>query len=211
MVLALGFLALAFTAGRFLTPHLFKLANRFRSEEILLPLSLGFAFLLAGLGSLAGLATIVGAYAAGLILEPASVKGLEKRELHTLADLVHPLVVTLSPVFFVLMGAKVDPAALIHPKALLLMSILAVLGVAGKFAAGYVAGNGLRASVVGWGMVPRGEVGLIFVAVGSTLRLGGQPLLEPVLQAGIVGAILLTTILGPIGLGMLLPKTTPEG
>jgi Kef-type K+ transport system membrane component KefB len=86
------------------------------------------------------------------------------------------------------------------------MFVLALLGVAGKFLAGYAAGPGLRASVVGWGMVPRGEVGLIFVAVGSNLTLQGQPLLEPVLQAGIVGAILLTTVAGPIGLGLFLPK-----
>ena len=204
LILALGFLAVALTVGRFLTPHIFRLANRFRSEQVLLPLGLGFAFLLAGLGSLAGLATIVGAYAAGLILEPANIKSLEERELHTLEDLLHPLVVSLSPIFFVLMGSKVDPMALISPKALLLMSVLAFLGVVGKFVAGYGGGKGMRASVIGWGMVPRGEVGLIFVAVGSTLTLGGRPLLEPAIQAGIVGAILLTTILGPIGLGLTL-------
>lgn len=207
LLLALGFLAVALTAGRFLTPHLFRIANRFQSEQILLPLGLGFAFLLAGLGSLAGLATIVGAYAAGLILEPATIRSLEKRELHTLAELIHPLVVSLSPIFFVLMGANVDPMALINPKALLLMFVLAILGVAGKFVAGYGGGQGMRASIIGWGMVPRGEVGLIFVAVGSALTLGGKPLLEPVIQAGIVGAILLTTIIGPIGLGLVLPKS----
>jgi hypothetical protein len=53
-------------------------------------------------------------------------------------------------------------------------------------------------------MVPRGEVGLIFVAAGSHLKLGGQPLLDPQVQAGIVGAILLTTMAGPIGLGRVL-------
>lgn len=58
------------------------------------------------------------------------------------------------------------------------------------------------------GMVPRGEVGLIFVAVGSTLMIGGRPLLAPEVQAGIVGAILLTTILGPIGLGRALKAPT---
>jgi Kef-type K+ transport system membrane component KefB len=202
--LALGFLALAFTLGRFVTPHLFHLADRFRSEQVLLPLGLGFAFLLAWLGSLAGMATILGAYAAGLILEPAHIKHLEDREFHQLQDLLHPLVVSLSPLFFVLMGAKIDPSALLAPKALLLALGFAVLGVIGKFAAGYGAGKSLRGAVVGWGMVPRGEVGLIFVAAGSHLKLGGQPLLDPQVQAGIVGAILLTTMAGPIGLGRVL-------
>ena len=204
--LALGFLTVAFTVGRLATPHLFHLADRFRSEQVLLPLGLGFAFLLAWLGSLAGMATIVGAYAAGLILEPAHIQNLEKRELHHLEELLRPLVVSLSPLFFVLMGAKVDPAALISPRTLLLALGFAFLGVIGKYVAGYGAGKGLRASVIGWGMVPRGEVGLIFVAAGSQLKLGGQPLLSPQVEAGIVGAILLTTILGPVGLGWSLKR-----
>jgi Kef-type K+ transport system membrane component KefB len=204
--LAVGFLALALTLGRFTTPLLFKLANRFRGEQILLPAGLGFAFLLAWLGNLAGLAPIVGAYAAGLILEPAHIHVLEERELHQLEDLVHPLVVTLSPLFFVLMGAKVNPSTLLEGRTILLAVMLTVLGTAGKYVAGYVAGKGLRAAVVGWGMVPRGEVGLIFVATGSTLVLAEEPLLAPHVKAGIVGALLLTTILGPMGLGWVLKR-----
>jgi Kef-type K+ transport system membrane component KefB len=202
--LALGFLAVSFTLGRYVTPHFFHLADRFRSEQVLLPLSLGFAFLLAWLGSLAGLATIVGAYAAGLILEPAHINHLEEKELHSLQELLRPLVVSLSPIFFVLMGASVDPTVLLAPETLGLAVVLAALGILGKFVAGYGAGKGLRASVIGWGMVPRGEVGLIFVAAGSHLQEGGQALLSPQVQAGILGAILLTTIAGPIGLGRVL-------
>lgn len=204
--LALGFLALALTAGRTLTPRLFALANRLRSESLLLPLGLAFAFLLAWLGNLAGLATIVGAYAAGLILEPAHLVDLEHRERHSLEELIHPLVAVLSPLFFLLMGAKVDPAALFTPATLGFAAVLAGLGLAGKWVAGYGAGNGLRSSVVGWGMVPRGEVGLIFVAAGAQLELGGQPLLSTSTQAGVVGALLLTTIIGPVGLGRALRK-----
>ncbi len=204
--LALGFLGLALTLGRYATPHLFALANRLRSEQVLLPLGLGFAFLLAWLGNLAGLATIVGAYAAGLILEPAHIRDLEARELHSLEELVHPLVVTLAPLFFLLMGAKVDPVALVQPRTLLLGAVLAILGVAGKYVAGYGAGGGLRASVLGWGMVPRGEVGLIFVATGAGLTLNGAPLLSAEIQAGVVAALLLTTLAGPVGLAWVLRR-----
>jgi Kef-type K+ transport system membrane component KefB len=204
LTLALGFLGVAFTLGRLATPHLFRLANRLRSKQVLLPLGLGFAFLLAWLGNLAGLASIVGAYAAGLILEPAHIEDLERRERHTLEELVHPLVTVLSPLFFVLMGAKVDPSALLKPATLGLAAVLAGLGVAGKFAAGYGGGRGVRAVVVGWGMVPRGEVGLIFVATGAQLQLNGAPLLSADVQAGVIGALLLTTIAGPVGLGWAL-------
>lgn len=204
--LAMGFLAAAFTLGRLATPRLFQVADRFRSEQVLLPFGLGFAFLLAWLGSRAGLATIVGAYAAGLILEPAHIRHLEERELHTLEALLRPLVVSLAPLFFVLMGARVDPAALFSPWTLLLAAGLAVLGILGKFAAGFGAGGGLRPALIGWGMVPRGEVGLIFVAAGAHLALGGQPLMNAQVQAGVVGAILLTTVAGPIGLGWTLRR-----
>ena len=206
MGLAVGFLVAAFSLGRTATPTLFRLATRFRSEQILLPLGLGFAFLLAGLGNLAGLAPIVGAYAAGLILEPAHIRVLEHRELHTLDSLLHPLVVTLSPLFFVLMGAKVDPGVLLEGRTLLLALVLGLVGTLGKFAAGHAARGGLRPAVVGWGMVPRGEVGLIFVTTGSALTLAGHPLLSSQVQAGIVGAIVLTTILGPMGLGWALKR-----
>jgi Kef-type K+ transport system membrane component KefB len=205
--LALGFLLVALTLGRWVTPRLFRLASRLRSEQLLLPLGLAFAFALAWLSNMAGLATIVGAYAAGLILEPAHVRLLEEREQHSLEELVHPLVATLAPLFFVLTGARVDPMALFTPSTLLFAALLAVLGLAGKYASGYVAGGGLRAAVIGWGMVPRGEVGLIFVAVGASLQVGGRPLLSPEVQAGIVGAILLTTILGPIGLSWVLGRS----
>lgn len=204
LALALGFLAVALTLGRLATPHLFSLASRFRGRQVLLPLGLGFAFLLAWLGNLAGLAPIVGAYAAGLILEPAHIEDLERRERRTLEELVHPLVSVLSPLFFVLMGARIDPSAFFRPATLGFAVVLAVLGVAGKLLAGYGGGRGVRAAVVGWGMVPRGEVGLIFVATGAQLQLNGVPLLSADVQAGVIGALLLTTIAGPVGLGWVL-------
>ncbi len=201
LALALAFLILALTLGRFATPHLFKLADRFRSEQLLLPLALGFAFLLAWLGNRAGLAAIVGAYAAGLILEPAHIENLEKRERHSLEELVHPLVMVLAPLFFVLVGARVDPGALLKPSTLLFGLVLAALGVLGKWIAGLASGKGYRWTTVGWGMVPRGEVGFIFVGVGDALVIHGRPLLNPEVSAAIVTALLLTTLIGPVGLG----------
>jgi len=124
--------------------------------------------------------------------------------------MIHPLVAVLAPLFFVLTGARVDPSVLITPSCLLLASALALLGLAGKFASGYVAGEGLRSAVVGWGMVPRGEVGLIFVAVGAELQMNGRPLLSPHVQASIVGAILLTTVIGPVGLSWVLGRPLPR-
>lgn len=201
LALATGFLSVALTLGRWLTPHFFSLASRFRGEQLLLPAAMGYAFLLAWIGNLAGLAPIVGAYAAGLILEPVHLEFLEARERHSLETLVHPLLTVLAPVFFVVMGARVDLAALGEWRTLGLALALTAFAILGKYLTGYVAGRGLRTSWIGWGMVPRGEVGLIFVATGATLSSGGAPLLTPHVQAAVVAAIMLTTIAGPIGLG----------
>ncbi len=204
MLLALGFLALALSLGRMMTSVLFRIASRLRGEQLLLPIALAFAFLLAYLGNQAGLAPIVGAYSAGLILEPAHIRLLEEREAHGLKDLLRPLVVILAPLFFIQMGSNVDPTALVSSSALRLMLVLTVLGILGKYLAGFSAGKGLRASVVGWGMVPRGEVGLIFVAVGATLTTPEGSLLPPEVRAGVIGALLLTTLAGPVGLSRVL-------
>ena len=107
------------------------------------------------------------------------------------------------------MGAKVDPAALFRPATLGFAAVLALLGVAGKYVAGYGGGQGISPAVVGWGMVPRGEVGLIFVAAGAQLQLNGAPLLTAEVQAGVIGALLLTTVAGPVGLGWALRRRKP--
>lgn len=211
MGLALAFLAIALTLGRVATPHLFRLASRLRSEQLLLPMGLAFAFLLAWVSGMAGLAPIIGAYAAGLILEPTSFELLEEREHHTLESLLHPLVSVLTPLFFVVIGSRVDVMALISPQSLILAFVLASLGTLGKYLAGYGGGGGMRASVIGWGMVPRGEVGLVFVAVGSQMVLNGSPLLAPEWKAALVGAILLTTLIGPVGLNAVLARSSQRG
>lgn len=202
--LAMLFLIAALTLGRMATPWVFKFIGRFRSEQLLLPLGLAFAFLLAWLSNLAGLAPIVGAYAAGLIMEPAHIERLEERESHTLEELLHPMVMVLAPIFFVIMGARVNIAALFSVNTLLFAFVLAALGTVAKLASGLGAGEGMRKAMVGWGMVPRGEVGLIFVAVGAQMQFGGAPLLTPEIQAGIIGALLLTTVVGPVGLAWTL-------
>lgn len=205
LLLAMLFLSGALTLGRWATPHLFRMANRFRVEEVLLPISLAFAFLMAWGGGHAGLAPIVGAYAAGLILEQTHIELLEEREARSLESLIHPLVTALAPLFFVVMGARIDPRSLLQVNILGLTLALTVLGALGKYAAGFVAGRGFNPHLIGWGMMPRGEVGLIFVAVGAQLKI-----LDARVQAAVVMAMLLTTVLGPIGLDQVLRRRTAQ-
>jgi Kef-type K+ transport system membrane component KefB len=204
------FIAFALVVGQWVSPRIFKLASRFRSEELLLPLALAFAFLLAYLGSFVGLAAIVGACAAGLVLEHSHVVLLQERETHSLEEMLHPFVMTLAPFFFVLTGARVEISALSQPSTLILIVVLAIAGIAGKYLCSYVAGRGLNSPIVGWGMVPRGEVGLIFVAVGRDIKINGESFLSSEIQAGMLGAILLATIVGPIGLGWAMDRAKSQ-
>lgn len=201
LALAVGFLGVALSLGRWATPHLFRMANRMRVEELLLPLTLAFGFLMAWVGGHAGLAPIVGAYAAGLILEPAHVMLLQEREAKSLEALVHPLVTALAPIFFVVMGARVDPRNLLDTSILALALALTLLGALGKYVAGFAAGRGFDPHLIGWGMMPRGEVGLIFVATGAQIGILTGPI-----QSAVVAAMMLTTVMGPIGLSLLLER-----
>jgi Kef-type K+ transport system membrane component KefB len=206
LLLALLFLALALTVGRWLSAKIFQFLSRLKSAEILSPLALAFAFTMAYLGNLVGLATIVGAYAAGLILEHSHVESLQKREGRSLEEMIQQVVIIFAPLFFVYTAATIDPSALLQSFTFILAGALTIVGIIGKYISGYAAGGGLSVPVVGWGMVPRGEVGLIFVAVGREIKIAGKPMLSDEVQAGVLGAILMTTILGPIGLSWVLGR-----
>lgn len=105
---AVGFLVGALVAGALIAPPLFRLAARLEGGGVLLALSLSFAFLMAWASAQVGLSPIVGAYAAGLILEPVHFADWAARgKEHQLGELVAPIVAMLSPVFFVLMGMQV--------------------------------------------------------------------------------------------------------
>ena len=109
---AVLFLVGSLLIGGWLSPHLFLLASRLRIKGLLLTLSLGFCFLLAYLAKVIDLEPIVGAFAAGLILEEVHYKDFLDRGEHGLEELLHPITIFLVPVFFVLIGAKVDLSAL---------------------------------------------------------------------------------------------------
>jgi Kef-type K+ transport system membrane component KefB len=195
---ALGFLGAALLLGTYLSRPLYRFASHLRVSGVLLALSLAFCFFLAFLASRVGLAPIVGAYAAGLILEDLHFRDFEARGERTLEDLVKPLVSVIVPVFFVLMGMNVDLAEFAQPGVLLLATALTVGGIAGKQACGLAAFSpGIDRLSIGIGMVPRGEVGLIFADVGRRLVLDGQPVIEAGVFSAVVIMVIVTTLVTP--------------
>jgi Kef-type K+ transport system membrane component KefB len=195
---AFGFLAGALILGTFLTPRLYTTGARLRGTGVLLGISLGFCFLLSWLSGLAGLAPIVGAFAAGLILEPVHFLKFGTRGIEELEEKLRPLSDFLAPVFFVLMGSKVDVRVLSSPDATLLALALTAAAVAGKQLCSLgVVDKGVNRWAVGFGMIPRGEVGLIFASIGAGLHFGGEPVIGPVTYSAVVLMVMATTLVTP--------------
>jgi Kef-type K+ transport system membrane component KefB len=199
IVKAVVFLLGTLLLGRGLVPRAFRVASRLPGRGVLLVLSLSLCFLLAFLAHLAGLAPIVGAFTAGLILEDTDVERLAMREERTLEELLHPVTALFLPVFFLLMGLKVDLRAFGDPSVLLFAAVLTLAAVIGKLACGAVVrGHGIDRWVVAFGMVPRGEVGLIFAGIGLTLAVGGHPVVSGAAYSGVVIMVMVTTLVTPL-------------
>ena len=195
---ASGFLAVSLFLGTLITPKIFSTAARLKGPGVLIGVSLAFCFLLAHLAGIAGLAPIVGAFAAGLILEPIHFRRFGERNIHYLEEGLRPLTEFLAPVFFVLMGARVDVALLASPEALWLALALTVAAVIGKQACSLgVLENGVNRWAVGLGMIPRGEVGLIFASIGSALVLKGERIISGTTYSAVVIMVIVTTLVTP--------------
>ena len=209
---AVAFVVGAIVIGMWAFRRVYRVAAVLRAPYVLGAVSVAACLFLAGTSAAAGLAAIVGAYAAGLLLDDVSVKpftddhetGVQKVE-----DFVAPIVAVFAPVFFVRTGMNVKLGGLDAP-ALLLGAALVVTGVAGKIAAGLgVRKAGLDRVAIGLGMIPRGEVGLIFADAGRRLVTGGQPLLDAQDYAAIVLMVLVTTMVTPPLLGWALRRAAP--
>lgn len=193
-VKAFGFVVAVLVVGRLVVPPLFELVSRIGREETLATMALAFAFVVAVLADAAGSALIVGAFAAGLVLAPT-------RHATTIEHGVVRLGVFFVPIFFVAVGAAVDVRTFGDPQVLLIGGALIAVGIVGKMAAGYAPFwfKG-RKSVIGVGMVPRGEVGLIFAQMGLTTG---------VLSSGLFSAltlmVMVTTFMAPPLLKLLFP------
>ncbi len=190
VTLSILFLGLVMWRGEFLARALFKKLSILDSESAGLFLPLIVCFALAWFSSLLGLASIIGAFAAGLIVREEFFTGAQKMSVH---ERLQPLEKVFAPVFFVLMGLQVDLRSFANLQVALLTAALCIAAVSGKLACALVAGKNVDRLTVGIGMVPRGEVGLIFAGIGRTLGV----LNEQVFSAVILMVIVTTLITPP--------------
>jgi Kef-type K+ transport system membrane component KefB len=227
---ALVFLAGALLLGRWLVPAVTRVFRAIGNDAamqftVMIALCLAFAW---GAHQF-GLATIIGAFAAGLVLEEAHFHGyrppareaeleeaiaaeqadararlkpaLEHLREHRLEGLIEPLAYFVVPFFFVSTGMSVKLHLLADPVALGIALALTAVAIAGKLMAGVSAGP-VRRWLVGWGMVPRGEVGLVFAAAGMALGVVTERDF-----AIVVLMVVLTTLVTPPLLAWLIRKS----
>ncbi|HYX21046.1 MAG TPA: cation:proton antiporter, partial [Thermoanaerobaculia bacterium] len=183
--LAIGFLVAALALGIPLGRRFISIVERARVRGVLGAMSFAFALVVAWLAKASDSAPIVGAFAAGAALARTNRR-------HDIDEAIKPVVDVFAPVFFVYVGAEVDvhhlnPAVAANRPALLLGLLLAVVGFAGKFAAGFAAWGPVRRAFIGAGMVPRGEVGLIFASVGLSSGALTEPDFVAVLELAEIG------------------------
>jgi Kef-type K+ transport system membrane component KefB len=193
-LIAFGFVVAVLVVGKFTIPPLFDLLSRLGKEDTLATMALAFAFVIAYLADAADSALIVGAFAAGLVLAPT-------RHAKVVEHGVTRLGMFFVPIFFVAVGAAVDVRTFGDPQVLMVGGALIAVAIIGKVLAGYAPiwfkGKKL---VIGVGMVPRGEVGLIFAQMGLT---------SGVLDRGMFSAltlmVMVTTFIAPPLLKLLFP------
>lgn len=216
-VKSIVFLIGSIVIGLFLVPRLLRGAGRLETRGVLLTLAISFCLFLAWAAAKVGLAPIVGAFAAGLILDEVHYKprgGRQERDLH---DLLQPVSTVLVPIFFVLMGLKVDLRLFARVDILGFALALTLAAIAGKQVCALgVVERGINRLAVGLGMIPRGEVGLIFAGIGATLMLpSAAGVSEPVISSAIFGAIvimvIITTLLTPVVLKWSLARSSRKG
>lgn len=195
---AIGFLVGALVLGVWLSPKLFHLASRLKTSGVLLAVGLAFCFLLSWLAGAVGLAPIVGAFAAGLILENVHYHDFAERGEHSLEELIRPISSFLVPVFFVVMGMRTDLRAFAQPGVAGLAIGLTLAAIVGKQFAGLgVVMPGVDRVLVGLGMIPRGEVGLIFANIGLALSVSGERIVTDATFAAVVVMVVVTTLVTP--------------
>jgi Kef-type K+ transport system membrane component KefB len=197
VVKALGFLVGAILAGSYLSPRLFRHALALRSNGVVQALALGLCFGLAWLAAEAGLAPIVGAFAAGLVMEDVHFEDHLKRGERSLHESLHALTGLLVPVFFVRMGMLVHVENFVKPGVIGFALLITGAAMLGKWACGLVTPRGISGTTVGLGMMPRGEVGLIFAGIGASLVLDGKPIVSPETYAAAVFMVVVTTMATP--------------
>ena len=194
VVMATLFLVAAVYLGPYFIRFIVKLFQRLDLIEAKMFVSYLFVMVLAWMANLSGLATIIGAFTAGLILHDAYFEhwNNDRKCPICIKDLIMPLEVILVPIFFVLMGLQVKLETFLQPEIIMLAGGLLVAAIVGKVVSGFGVFGSKNRWAIGVGMMPRGEVGLIFAAIGKSLGV-----LNDALFSAVILMVIVTTLISP--------------
>jgi Kef-type K+ transport system membrane component KefB len=192
LVKAVGFLVFAVIIGNYIGPHLFDFVDRLRVRGVLLVSAFSFALLLAALADISDSAMIIGSFAAGIILSSTNQFDLVVERIEPVADV-------FTPIFFVSVGAAVNVRLILpwtedfNTGVLVIGGTLTAVAILGKVVSGFsVPWEKMNGLAIGVGMIPRGEVGLIFADIG---RRGG--LLSDAVFSAILIMVMFSTFITP--------------
>ncbi|MFM9036195.1 MAG: cation:proton antiporter [Actinomycetota bacterium] len=198
--LALGFLAITGVLAIFVVPKLFTRLDRLaRSSTTIVAAAFGLTLAFSLLANQAKLAFIIGAFMAGLAVGRSP-------QHERIAEGLNPLGHIFIQVFFASIGINADLDAMFQPSVLALAGTLTVVAIVGKLLAGIGAGRGpIDKLLIGIGMMPRGEVGLIFASIGLS-----KGVLDDELYGALLLMVLVTTVLTPPLIRLRLSRGTVE-
>ncbi|MEM8683606.1 MAG: cation:proton antiporter [Pseudomonadota bacterium] len=201
LLLATGFLGFIVIAGDRLVKLGIPLFERLDRLHVKLLYAIFVLCVISILANALGLAIIVGAFAAGLLLRDEYFHTGESRPIK---ELIAPLEIILAPVFFVLIGMQVNLQSVLSLDTLALIGVLTVAAVIGKLAAGFAATGESSRLAIGVGMIPRGEVGIIFAGIGNAAGLFSTEQFT-----AIVIVIFATTVIAPVALKTCFSRWPP--
>ena len=192
IVSATAFLLGSIFLGKFFNKSFVAIAEKLQTRGKLVIPALIFAFSMAFLANAIHLEAILGAFAAGLVLDETDKRKELDRQIIPIADI-------LVPIFFVSVGARVDlsvlnPTTADNRQGLIIAAFLILVAIIGKVVTGWAVfgQEKINRLAIGIGMIPRGEVGLVFAGIGAASGVLDKPL-----QAAIIIMVILTTFLAP--------------
>jgi Kef-type K+ transport system membrane component KefB len=203
IISASGFLLGAIALGNIFNKTFVAIVDKLKTRgELVIPAFI-FAFVMAYIAAVIQLEAILGAFAAGLVLEETDKRKELQKQIVPIADM-------LVPIFFVTVGAKTDlsvlnPAVPTNREGLVMAFFLILIAILGKLVTGFsVFGQPqINRLAIGVGMIPRGEVGLVFLGIGSSINILSKPL-----EAAIIMMVIITTFLAPPLLRFVFPEPT---
>jgi len=202
LVSAIAFLFGSILLGGFFNKSFVALVSKLKTRgNIVIPAFI-FAYIMAFIGNAIHLEAILGAFAAGLVLDETDAR-------NELDELIKPVADLLVPVFFVTVGARADLSVL-NPmipenrSGLLIAVFMLAVAIIGKVITGWVVFGipNINRLAIGVGMVPRGEVGLVFAGIGTASGAIDKPL-----EVAIIIMVIMTTFLAPPFLRIAFGKT----